>query len=161
MNYWYRPAIRFFFFLVLSVLLPFAHNATPQAESGWVVTRIGLARTDLNTVYFLDSKRGWVGGDDGFLGRTDDGGKTWELIKNLASVEYRSCVAYVPGLSAPMLVTVGPSGSDYSVDDGRTWRRFSNEGYHTLSFAKSTPIGWAAGADGRIAKCFITKKLQY
>lgn len=76
MNYCYRPAISVVLF-VLSVLFPFGHYATTQAESGWVVTRIGLARTDLNTVYFLDGKRGWVGGDDGFLGRTDDGGKTW------------------------------------------------------------------------------------
>jgi len=30
---------------------------------------------DLNTVYFLDSKRGWVGGDNGFLSHTEDGGK--------------------------------------------------------------------------------------
>jgi photosystem II stability/assembly factor-like uncharacterized protein len=91
---------------------------------------------------------------------TNDGGKTWELIKNPVSVEYRSGVAYVPGLSAPMLVAVGPSGSDYSVDDGRTWMRFSNEGYHTLSFAGSTNAGWAAGADGRIAKCVIVIKSQ-
>ncbi len=87
---------------------------------------------------------------------TNDGGKTWELIKNPASVEYRSCVAYVPSLS--MLVAVGPSGSDYSADGGHTWMQFSNEGYHTLSFAGSANSGWAAGADGRVAKCLITKK---
>jgi photosystem II stability/assembly factor-like uncharacterized protein len=40
-------------------------------------TRVGPAGQDLNTVFFLDSKRGWVGGDKGFLSRTDDGGHTW------------------------------------------------------------------------------------
>jgi len=47
------------------------------AQSGWVATKVGNAGLDLNTVYFLDSKRGWVGGDQGFLSRTDDGGQTW------------------------------------------------------------------------------------
>src|SRR6266516_1498630 len=47
------------------------------AQQGWMPSRIGPAGKDLNTVYFLDSKRGWVGGDKGFLSRTDDGGRTW------------------------------------------------------------------------------------
>lgn len=47
------------------------------AQSPWVATKIGLKGQDLNTVYFLDGKRGWVGGDGGFLSRTDDGGQTW------------------------------------------------------------------------------------
>ena len=47
------------------------------AQSGWVATKVGNAGLDLNTVYFLDSKRGWVGGDQGFLSRTEDGGQTW------------------------------------------------------------------------------------
>src|SRR6266850_1179409 len=48
------------------------------AQDGWVPNKIGPAGKDLNTVYFLDSKRGWVAGDNGFLSRTDDGGRTWE-----------------------------------------------------------------------------------
>ncbi|RIK64166.1 hypothetical protein DCC62_26255 [candidate division KSB1 bacterium] len=80
---------------------------------------------------------------------TTDGGKTWELIKNLAAMEYRSCVAY---LTPSLLVAVGPSGSDYSNDGGLTWARFSAEGFHTMSFAASANIGWAAGAEGRIGK---------
>ena len=47
------------------------------AQQGWTATRVGLAGKDLNTVFFLDSKRGWVGGDGGFLARTDDGGTNW------------------------------------------------------------------------------------
>lgn len=74
MNYCRRHAISV---LCLVVLFLLSCHPAIQAQSGWVVTRIGPARGDLNTVYFLDSKRGWVGGDEGFLGRTDDGGKTW------------------------------------------------------------------------------------
>jgi photosystem II stability/assembly factor-like uncharacterized protein len=52
--------------------------ATPaRTQQGWTATRVGPAGQDLNTVYFLDSKRGWVGGDKGFLSRTDDGGQSW------------------------------------------------------------------------------------
>ena len=40
-------------------------------------TRVGPPGQDLNTVFFLNSKRGWVGGDKGFLSRTDDGGHSW------------------------------------------------------------------------------------
>jgi photosystem II stability/assembly factor-like uncharacterized protein len=47
------------------------------AESGWSGTRIGSGGKDLNAVYFADSKRGWVGGDDGFFSHTDDGGASW------------------------------------------------------------------------------------
>jgi photosystem II stability/assembly factor-like uncharacterized protein len=63
---------RFILFLVPVMLAPIA-----SAQAGWVGTKVGLANNDLNTVYFLDSKRGWVGGDEGFLSRTDDGGSTW------------------------------------------------------------------------------------
>lgn len=47
------------------------------AQTGWVAARRGQAGKDLNTVFFADSKRGWVAGDGGFLSRTKDGGRTW------------------------------------------------------------------------------------
>lgn len=128
----------------------------------------GNQSSGIFSIAFRDSLHGAVVGGNyqqpneakGNAAITSDGGKTWELIKNPATVDHRSCVAHVPNLSVPMLIAVGPSGSDYSVDDGRTWARFSNEGYHTLSFAGSTHVGWAAGADGRIAKWLIVKKSQ-
>ncbi len=52
-------------------------TASTLAQPGWIADKISSAPGDLNTVFFLDSKRGWVGGDNGFLGRTDDGGRTW------------------------------------------------------------------------------------
>jgi photosystem II stability/assembly factor-like uncharacterized protein len=61
-----------------AVLLLFFACALPSvAQEGWKATRVGRGGQDLNTVYFLDSKRGWVAGDNGFLSRTDDGGVTW------------------------------------------------------------------------------------
>jgi photosystem II stability/assembly factor-like uncharacterized protein len=71
-----RPYTKKFkpFTLLFSML---ATTLTAVAQEGWVATRVAPVGQDLNTVYFLDSKRGWVGGDNGFLSRTDDGGKTW------------------------------------------------------------------------------------
>ena len=62
--------------LPIIVVLVVCTPAVP-AQTGWVPKRIGPVGKDLNTVYFLDSKRGWVGGDDGYLSRTDDGGQSW------------------------------------------------------------------------------------
>lgn len=57
------------------LLLPIALSAI--AQQGWAATKISFATGDLNTVFFLDSKRGWIGGDNGLLGHTDDGGRSW------------------------------------------------------------------------------------
>jgi photosystem II stability/assembly factor-like uncharacterized protein len=49
-----------------------------RAQDGWVAVKNIDSGKDLNAVYFADSKRGWVAGDDGFVSRTVDGGVTWE-----------------------------------------------------------------------------------
>ena len=61
----------------LSVTMVLASCAAALAQQGWIATRIAPPKQDLNTVFFLDSKRGWAGGDGGFLTRTEDGGTTW------------------------------------------------------------------------------------
>lgn len=52
-------------------------GAIAVAQGGWNVSRLTSRGRDLNTVYFSDSKRGWVGGDEGFLTHTEDGGASW------------------------------------------------------------------------------------
>jgi photosystem II stability/assembly factor-like uncharacterized protein len=61
-------------FIALTVLLL---SGVAVAQEGWVLSKVGTGGKDLNAVYFLDSKRGWVGGDGGYLGHTEDGGQTW------------------------------------------------------------------------------------
>ena len=56
------------------------------AQQAWVARRIAPVKQELNTVFFLDGKRGWAGGDDGFLIRTDDGGVTWSK-QNVATTD--------------------------------------------------------------------------
>lgn len=48
-----------------------------MAQRGWVAAQRGVPGNDLNAVYFADSKRGWIAGDDGYVSYTNDGGKTW------------------------------------------------------------------------------------
>lgn len=62
---------------VFLLLILACSSAAVSAQDGWAPAYVAPTGQDLNTVFFLDSKRGWVGGDNGFLGRTDDGGKSW------------------------------------------------------------------------------------
>ncbi|HWF90533.1 MAG TPA: YCF48-related protein, partial [Pyrinomonadaceae bacterium] len=62
------------FSAALVVFLALAGSARAQ---GWVPYKINTSGSDLNSVYFLDSKRGWVGGDGGYLSYTSDGGESW------------------------------------------------------------------------------------
>src|SRR5207245_11157411 len=62
--------------LILAILFPFV-AAICHAQSGWTNKRIGSGGKDLNAVYFIDARHGWVGGDGGFLSHTEDGGASW------------------------------------------------------------------------------------
>lgn len=115
------------------------------------------------SVAFRDARNGVVVGGDYTkesestqnAATTRDGGKTWTTIRAAQPNGYRSCVAYVRDGTrrAPMLIAVGPSGSDYSTDEGASWKSFSAEGFHTASFAAAASgTGWAAGEQGRMAK---------
>ena len=105
---------------------------------------------------FRDAKHGIVAGGDyrkesdavDNLAVTNDGGVTWTLVKGLSG--FRSVVAYVPG--SKTLIAVGPSGGDYSTDDGRTWTPINGPGFDTFSFAPGKQTGWGAGAKGAIGK---------
>ena len=106
---------------------------------------------------FRDRKHGVIVGGDytkekdsvNNLAVTSDGGATWKLLKGLSG--FRSVVAYVPGMKTA-LVAVGPSGADYSVDDGRTWIQLAGPGFDTLSFVRNQPVAWAAGARGTLGR---------
>jgi len=60
-----------------AALVVFLALAGPVRAQGWLPSTLNTGGNDLNTVYFLDSKRGWVGGDGGYLGHTEDGGASW------------------------------------------------------------------------------------
>jgi photosystem II stability/assembly factor-like uncharacterized protein len=76
---------------------------------------------------------------------TSDGGKTWAPIDK--PLPFRSGVAW----AKDRWVAVGTSGSDFSPDDGATWKPLDREKYNGVGFT-STGEGWAVGPKGRIAK---------
>jgi photosystem II stability/assembly factor-like uncharacterized protein len=111
------------------------------------------------SVTFWNAKQGVaVGGDytkekeaKDNVATTKDGGRTWTLIKGRSPGGYRSCVVFIPGTVSPVLIAIGPSGSDFSVDKGKSWAKINSDGYHSVSFADSSN-GWAVGERGRIGK---------
>ncbi len=118
----------------------------------------GSESAGIFSLAFRDEKNGIaVGGDYrkpnevlGSVAITKDGGQTWALIKD-APLEYRSCVAFVPGTKGQMLIAVGTSGADYSRDGGLTWTRIDDAGFNVVSAGAMTSI-WAAGPEGKIGK---------
>lgn len=134
---------------------------TTDHGRSWQVSDTPLAAgqsAGIFSIAFRDEKHGIVVGGDyrkeseavDNLAVTNDGGVTWKLVKGLSG--YRSVVAYVPGKKTPALVAIGPSGGDYSLDDGQTWKPIEGRGFDTFSFIPRKNIGWGAGAEGALGK---------
>lgn len=134
---------------------------TEDRGRSWQVSDTPFAAgssTGIFSIAFRNAKHGIVVGGDyrkeqeavDNLAVTSDGGVTWKLVKGLSG--FRSVVAYVPGTKTPALVALGPSGGDYSLDDGQTWSRIEGPGFDTFSFIPRKSTGWAAGANGALGK---------
>ncbi|MFL6210375.1 MAG: WD40/YVTN/BNR-like repeat-containing protein [Pyrinomonadaceae bacterium] len=83
---------------------------------------------------------------------SSDGGRTWQLVATNRPHGYRSAVALLSSARPPTLVAVGPTGADYSLNRGQSWRPIAAAGYHSVSFAQHGAVGWAVGEGGRVAK---------
>jgi photosystem II stability/assembly factor-like uncharacterized protein len=128
----------------------------------WSVATTPLATgtaTGIFSIAFRDQQHGVVVGGDyrkesqaiDNAAVTSDGGATWTLVKGHGLSGFRSVVAWVPG-SKQSLIAIGPSGADWSSDDGRTWVPIDAAGFDTFSVARDGSVGWAAGQGGRISK---------
>jgi photosystem II stability/assembly factor-like uncharacterized protein len=137
-----------------------------SADSGrsWkiAVTPIRAAESSgIFSIAFRDATHGVVVGGDykheteaaDNVAATSDGGVTWTLsTKGVGG--YRSVVAWVPGTNQSF-VAAGPSGMDWSSDDGRTWTAVEGSGFDTVSLARGAGIGWGAGDRGRLSRLSI------
>lgn len=132
---------------------------TSDGGRSWQVADTPLAAgpsAGIFSIAFRDSKHGVIAGGDyrkeqealDNLAITSDGGVTWKLVKGLSG--FRSVAAYVPGTKT--LVALGPTGGDYSTDDGETWTVITGPGFDTFSFVPGKSIGWGAGAKGVIGQ---------
>ena len=133
---------------------------TRDGGATWTIAETPVAASasaGIFSVAFRDPRHGIAAGGDyrkekdavDNAAATADGGVTWTPIKGLSG--FRSVVAHVPG-SKGSWIAVGPSGSDLSDDDGRTWRPIDGAGYHTFSFVRGGKAGWGAGERGAIGK---------
>jgi hypothetical protein len=126
--------------------------------------RSGAPSRGIFSIAFADARRGIVVGGDyeqphdtvANVALTNDGGATWRLSAG-RPLGYRSAVAYMPRAGGLVVVAVGTSGSDVSVDGGETWARIDTVGFNTVAFADANGIGrsvvgWAVGPGGRVAR---------
>jgi photosystem II stability/assembly factor-like uncharacterized protein len=129
----------------------------------WAVVQTPIVTgeaTGIFSIVFKDANNGVVVGGDytkesqagDNAAFTTDGGATWTLAKGVSG--FRSVAAWLPGTRS--MLAIGPSGADWSTDDGRSWAAVAltgtPAGFDTLSFAPETGFGWASGAGGRISQ---------
>jgi photosystem II stability/assembly factor-like uncharacterized protein len=114
----------------------------------------GVESAGIFSIAFRDARHGIIVGGDykkptetgATAALTEDGGKTWALIKR--PLPYRSCAAWASG----RWFVVGTSGSDISRDEqAAAWDELGRENYNSVAF---TPAGegWAVGPKGRVAR---------
>lgn len=132
---------------------------TSDGGRTWQVAETPLASgpsAGIFSIAFRDAKHGVIAGGDykkeqeagDNLAVTSDGGITWTLVKGLSG--FRSVITYIPNTKT--LIALGPSGGDYSTDDGRTWTAIEGPGFDTFSLAPGKQLGWGAGAKGSIGR---------
>ncbi|KAM0331368.1 hypothetical protein ACHAQA_003040 [Verticillium albo-atrum] len=112
------------------------------------------------SVRFRDEKHGVaVGGDftvpegaERNAAWSADGGETWTAAEGFPQ-GYRSAVAWVGGLCS-VAVAVGPTGSDVTVDGGRTWTEFDGGAFDSVECV-GRKVCWASGPSGRVARLVV------
>lgn len=137
-------------FSALALVL-FAAANSANAQSGWAPIKLNTGGNDLNTVYFIDSKRGWVGGDGGYLSRTEDSGASW--IRQTVSTKAAINDIYFRDKEAGFFL----AGNSIFVtrDNGASWTQlkiFSPEEFdgadvelYSIRFANKKK-GWVVGS---------------
>ncbi|KAJ1325830.1 YCF48-related protein [Microdochium nivale] len=120
-------------------------------------TIIGGEASGVFTVQFRDAEHGIaLGGNfSAPTGNVDnaawssDGGLSWTQASKFPG-GYRSGSTWVPGL-CNTAIAVGPTGSDISVDGGRTWYGFHNGSFDSVECVDARAC-WASGPRGRVAR---------
>lgn len=129
----------------------------------WQVAKVPIPRNESSGIFsmhFVDQQHGVVVGGDylqphqrtGTIAITLDGGATWRRTSGTPPFGYRSGVAHYQTNGRFVLVCVGPNGTDTSVDFGRNWKKVGDAGFHAVAFTSDGKVGWATGADGKVAK---------
>jgi photosystem II stability/assembly factor-like uncharacterized protein len=85
----------FIFPLFLFSLLLFVRCAKPEVIPNLFVTKVYSASVPLNAVCFTDANHGYVGGNDGTILQTFDGGNSWTPVNVGSNVDAQfNCVSF-------------------------------------------------------------------
>ena len=85
-----------------------------------LILKTGQVEPNLNTVYFVDSKEGWLGGEFGLLLHTRDSGHTWTARRVGADLPQIVSIRFRDRLTG---WAVGSRGTLLNTNDGgRTWQ---------------------------------------
>ncbi len=142
------------FALACACALAFVTAAAAARQAGWVAARRGAAGKDLNTVYFADAKRGWIGGDGGQVVRTEDGGRSW--VSQTVSTDSGVNDIYFRDKEDGYLLA--GNAIHTTADGGGTWRE--SRAFAPADFGGATPElysvrftgkkrGWVVGSVSR------------
>jgi photosystem II stability/assembly factor-like uncharacterized protein len=113
------------------------------------------------TIAFRNASNGIVAGGDldpvhphprARIAISDDGGKTWDLVRTPPFNGAVFGLSYVPGRGRTVVIT-GPTGAAWSAAEGTdAWTTLPGvEGFWAVAFADEHS-GWLVGTDGRILK---------
>lgn len=133
-----------------------------DAAGNWRIVdskiKAGNASSGIFSVCFKDELTGIAVGGDYKKDKesrsnctiTDDGGLSWQMVEKFQPAGFRSCVAWNNTLK--YWLTVGTSGADFSVDDGKTWTFLNNSSYNSIGFSKKDGTGFVVGDKGVVYK---------
>jgi photosystem II stability/assembly factor-like uncharacterized protein len=114
---------------------------TVNGGRSWRVTDSTIPSGPSAGVYSLAFRDPWHG-----IAVGGDGGRTWQTAKAEPG-EYRSGVTW---LGRDTALAVGPTGSDFSRDGGRSWTEFDSGSFDAVLCVSGAC--WASGEQGRVAK---------
>jgi photosystem II stability/assembly factor-like uncharacterized protein len=123
----------------------------------------GTPASGLTTVAFRDRRHGIISGGDvvdtllepNNVAVSDDGGKTWELVKGTPFPGAAYGLSYVGAEDGDFVRTVvitGLGGAAWTRNEGRKWHLLPDvEDFWAVAFA-DPQHGWLVGTEGRILK---------
>jgi photosystem II stability/assembly factor-like uncharacterized protein len=129
--------------ILIVICLAVCATAVSEAQSGWTVKRIPSGGRDLNAVYFNDSKRGWIGGDEGYLARTEDSGVSWVEQR----LQTRNSINDVYFVSKEKGFVLAGETIFSTSDSGHTWQQAHT--FSTADFRGAAPELYSVRFDGK------------
>ncbi len=137
-----------FIFAIVFIFLILLTSTPMFAQTGWNIVR-RTASEDLVSVFFVNSEKGFVGGDNGYLALTTDSGKNWTK-QNLASTSTVNEVYFRDEKNGYVLI-----GDKLfsTLNGGSNWQEIKNFGltsegspdYYAIRFV-SKKIGFIVGS---------------